>query len=65
MRSECPTCNGSGTISLTYSCPVCSGTGGSMGNPDPADNWVCPECNGAGTLTAYYECATCGGSGEV
>lgn len=62
---ECPTCNGSGTISTKESCICCRGTGGSMGNDDPNDNWVCDCCDGAGYHIFIETCTTCGGSGEV
>lgn len=62
---ECPTCGGSGTVIDQRECSCCDGTGGSMGNPDPDDNWVCECCNGAGYFTSVFTCETCGGSGEV
>lgn len=29
-------------------CTCCDGTGGSIGNEDPDDDWICDCCNGTG-----------------
>lgn len=34
----------------TEDCPSCGGTGGSMGNADPALNWICGNCSGTGQV---------------
>lgn len=57
VEEECSACGGSGR----QTCLNCNGTGGSMGNVNPADNWLCDDCNTTGSVKCMY----CNGTGYV
>lgn len=37
-------------MGVLMDCPFCDGTGGSIGNEDPADDWICSVCEGSGVV---------------
>lgn len=56
VEEKCNACN-RGKVT----CLNCHGTGGSMGNKNPDDNWICDDCQGLGKV----DCDYCGGSGFI